>query len=436
MKRRKVRGAIGFVGYVLAVCALMASLGSFVYGEVGAIRHREAEDLLRCFQEAMVSKLHGEVSQVDDLVAVLTASSGDAAGFPALAEEAIGREGVAYVAYVQDETMAYAFPEDTFGGTVGKDLSAFPYVYTLAKVTDDFVVEGPVSLDSGESAFLFIKPVNVDGAFVGEVAVGVSEPYVIEQLDLSSLEGYGYRYELWAVSPQDGSKNVIATSEGGSDFSHAAKSEFNMPTQWTLSIMPEEGWVPRDWTMFIVAGASATALSLIGLGGAIALRLRDRRRRIEEAARDRETGLLTYRALVDKLERDAGRAGDPLRWTIICLTVDDFEPTARTLGWEARRDYLERVHAGIDAVMEGAYEAARISGASFVIVVEGYMVRRALGDLMRALELALLWKVRIDGKKAFCMARSAAVRFPEDGSDPGALVERTVSLLERDRPDR
>ena len=71
-----------------------------------------------------------------------------------------------------------------------------------------------------------------------------------------------------------------------------------------------------------------------------------------------------------------------------------------------------------------------------MIVVEGYMVRRALGDLMRALELALLWKVRIDGKKAFCMARSAAVRFPEDGSDPGALVERTVSLLERDRPDR
>ncbi|MFR3092213.1 MAG: hypothetical protein ACLTMP_11225 [Eggerthella lenta] len=55
---------------------------------------------------------------------------------------------------------------------------------------------------------------------------------------------------------------------------------------------------------------------------------------------------------------------------------------------------------------------------------------------MRALELALLWKVRIDGRKTFCAVRSAAVRFPEDGDDPVALVERTVSLLERDRPDR
>ena len=88
--------------------------------------------------------------------------------------------------------------------------------------------------------------------------------YVIEQLGLSQLEQDGYLYELWAVSPQDGRKDVIAVSDGGRDFSHAAKASFDMPTEWTLSIMPADGWVPGPWTAAIVAVATAIALLLVG----------------------------------------------------------------------------------------------------------------------------------------------------------------------------
>ena len=110
--------------------------------------------------------------------------------------------------------------------------------------------------------------------------------------------------------------------------------------------------------------------------------------------------------------------------------VDGFEHAALSLGPEARRSYLESVKGEIDEVIQVQHVAARVSAGCFA------SDRGSLVDLMRALELALLWKVRIDGRKTFCTVRSAAVRFPEDGDDPVALVERTVSLLERDRPDR
>ena len=111
--------------------------------------------------------------------------------------------------------------------------------------------------------------------------------------------------------------------------------------------------------------------------------------------------------------------------------VDGFEHAALSLGPEARRSYLESVNQ-----QRARHVAARVSAGCFAIVIRDYVDRGSLVDLMRALELALLWKVRIDGRKTFCAVRSAAVRFPEDGDDPVALVERTVSLLERDRPDR
>ncbi|WP_101722700.1 GGDEF domain-containing protein [Eggerthella timonensis] len=436
MRRRDALAALGFAAYVLIVCTLTGLLGVFVHTEAGAIRQRDAEHVLTYFQQTMQLKLHNEASPVSRLSSALEVDPDDESWLPRVANDLLEREEIAYVAYVRDETMAYAYPEDAFGDSVGADLATFSYVYTLAKVTDGFVVEGPVELSNGASVFLFIEPVDVDGAYCGEMVVGMRASYVVEQLNLASLEEAGYRYELWAVSPQDGSKDVIAASEGGHDFSHAVKASFNMPTQWTLSIMPEQGWVPQGWLWFIAAGVIATQALAVGLGGTVVAARRSRRLHAEAVRSDDETGLLTYRAFIDVLDQAARCSDGCAPFTIVCLTVDGFEHTALSLGWDARRAYLGSVKGEIDAVVHGDYEAVRVSAGCFAIAIREYVDRRALGDLMRALELALLWKVRIDGKKAFCMARSAAVRFPEDGDDPAALVERTVSLLERDRPGR
>ena len=149
MRRRNVATAIGFAGFALIVVALVGSLGAFVYGEMGAMRQRDALNLLNYFQQAMVTKLYDEVSPVDDLAAAFEVDPDDEAWFPRVAGELLEREEVSYVAYVRGDTMAYAYPEEEFGDTVGDDLASFSYVYTLAKWTDGFVVESSVELSSG-----------------------------------------------------------------------------------------------------------------------------------------------------------------------------------------------------------------------------------------------------------------------------------------------
>ena len=112
-------------------------------------------------------------------------------------------------------------------------------------------MESSVELSSGENVFLFVRPVNVGGSYYGEAVVGVKESYVLEQLDFASLEEAGYLYELWSVSPQDGSKDVIAASGGSHDFSHAAKSTSTCPRNGRCPLCPSRvgfpGNGPSSW---------------------------------------------------------------------------------------------------------------------------------------------------------------------------------------------
>ncbi|WP_368042419.1 diguanylate cyclase domain-containing protein [Gordonibacter massiliensis (ex Traore et al. 2017)] len=436
MRRPSARTVFAVAALSLVVCVLSASMAMFVHSGIYDFRRSEAESVLSLYQQTMTLKLRGDLSEVGDLAVKLEADPDDEAWLAKASSELLARDEVAYVAYVQGETMRAAYPEDAFGDMVGRSINEFSYLYTLAKVTNGFVVEGPIELANGESAFLFVQPIDIDGAYYGEAVMALKADYVIGQLDFASLEDAGYRYELWAVSPQDGSKDVIAASEGERDFSNAVKMSFNMPTLWTLSIMPANGWVPSNWTAALAVGFSA--LSLLAIGVIVAAsRLRRMRRQLEEERRlDPETGLLTYGGFVERLGKEASQGQEPQPLTLVCLMVDDFERTALSLGWDARRRYLQEVGDEIAHVVEGDYFAARVSGAGcFVIALRERVEKRALGDLMRGLELALLWKARIDGKKVFCRVRSAAVRYPEDGADPAALVERMVSLLERDRPE-
>lgn len=435
MRRRSLLGTLGFVAFSLVTCILVAALCLGIYGEVKDIRKQEASHLLSFYQETMTLKLHGDLSATSELAAAFSTDPTDTEWFSSVSEELLAHDEVVYVAYVEGETMRYAYPEEFFGDRVGKDLTDFMYIYTLAKVTDDFVIEGPMDLPTGDTAYVFVEPVNVDGAYYGQVIVGLRADYVIEQLNFTVLEEDGFCYELWAVSPQDGSKNIVSASEGEHDFSQAVKLSFNMPTLWTLSIMPHDGWVPSLWTNAIVAGGIVVAVLIIGTAGFFC-RARGLRKQLEEERRlDHETGLLSYSGFVERLQAKAGQQGGRQPLTIVCLMVDDFEQTALSLGWDARHRYLVNAGAEIDSVVQGVHFAARMGSGCFAIALEEHVDRRTLMSLMRALELGLLWKVRIEGKKVFCRARSAAVYYPEDGDDPVALVERTISLLERDKPD-
>lgn len=88
-----------------------------------------------------------------------------------------------------------------------------------------------------------LQPIVKEDVYLGQVAVALDRDYVLKQLGLEDLYTQGYDYELWRVEPQNGNKEVVASSDEEMDFSQAQKTVFHLPTQWTLSIQPISGWL-------------------------------------------------------------------------------------------------------------------------------------------------------------------------------------------------
>ena len=117
----------------------------------------------------------------------------------------------------------------------------------MAKVVKEPVVEGPVKLnkDGEKEVFLFIQPLLKGQVYEGEVVAVLDKEFVIRRLNLKRLCDLGYEYHLWKVNSQDGSKDVVAYSDRNLDYSYASKIEIYLPTRWTLSIMPKDGWISK-----------------------------------------------------------------------------------------------------------------------------------------------------------------------------------------------
>ena len=108
--------------------------------------------------------------------------------------------------------------------------------------------------------------------------------------------------------------------------------------------------------------------------------------------------------------------------------VDGFEHAALSLGPEARRSYLESVKGEIDEVIQVQHVAARVSAGCFAIVIRDYVDRGSLVDLMRALELALLWKGRIDGRQEDVLRGSLGRRALPGGRRRSRRARRTYGV--------
>ncbi|MEG2025086.1 MAG: GGDEF domain-containing protein [Gordonibacter sp.] len=426
-------GALWLALFSLAVCVAVGVAGYTLCRGVDDMRKRDASNVLTFFQQSMATSLQSEFGETAGLTTALLFSP-NAEWFPLVAQDMLAVDGVVSVAYFEGDTLRYAFPEDEYRSLVGKDLTTFPYVYTLAKVTGEMAVEGPLEISPGKEAFLFIEPVVQEGISVGEVAIGLDADFVLSQLDFGALEEGGYRYELWAVSPQDGSKDVIAVSDEAFDFSHAVKISFGMPTTWTLSLIPVDGWVPLPWVAVIAGGCVVVAALAIGLGTVVRSRAGWRRRFVREVRIDRQTGMLSYDGFLEELQGMVDGKNAVGEATLVCLKVDGFEDAARLLGSAARRAYLEGVKEDIDSIVQGDHVALHAGCGSFAIAIREQVGQRDLEDLTRALELALLWKARVDGKKAFFRARSTSVLVPAGTDDVGVFVDQAISDLECSAP--
>lgn len=403
MKARNKRRLLS-CSIALLILALVAAAGMMIRQALMDIRQKEAGSLLHYYSENIMLQLQGSLNKAEALAQIALVMGEDTAWFESAAAPLLEKEEVHYVALIQGDTMVSALPKAEYGHWAGRDLQDFSYIYTMAKVVKELVVEGPVFLEDDASqrqVFLFLQPVVRGGAYLGEAVVALDRAYVLEQFGLDELSAQGYDYELWRVEPQSGGKEVVAASRPDADFSYAAKTTFYLPTQWNLSIQPTDGWMPAEQLAVLVAVCILAAALLLGLFYC-SRRLFVQQRKLDHAAlTDSQTGLCNRAGFIVALDEWLGGT-QPL--ALFYFVFAGYDQISQLIAPEEEAAFLRGIPGHLQEYIQSPFLAGRLGAGNFILAVREDMSGQELEDFAKGLSLELLLKVRLNGERHFLTA--------------------------------
>lgn len=424
-----IRRRLALLAAILLILAAVAAVGFGLRSSIVDIRQKEAENILFYYREKILLQMQGTLNEANALgrtaYAMRKAQPDSLAWFEDASETLLEREEVRFVCLFEGDTVASALPKSRFGAMVGRDRKAFSYIFTLTKVVKELVVEGPVTLEhdpEGQEVFLFLQPIVTQGAYLGQVAVALDRDYVLEQLGLTDLSAQGYDYELWRVEPQNGNKEVIASSGQETDFSQAQKTVFYLPTQWTLSIQPVAGWLSLGQRVGLFVICALLAALLLALAYLLCRTVRQNRALRKAGKRDDATGLYNRKGLTAAL--DAWLRGEGCPVTLFYFSIEGYLQAVRLIGPSEEAAFLQSIPARLDGFIHSPYLAGRLDEAGFAVAVREEMSEQQREDFARGLALELLLQVRLNGEKSFLMARYQYAVCP-----PGSQANEELDSL-------
>ena len=430
MKKRIFR-VFAYASAALLFLAMSITSVLGVHGAIVRVRQREAENILFYYKEKIVLQLRGTINEATALAQTARAMKSmkiDASDwFEKATEPLLARSEVHMIGLFEGDILTQILPRSHYANLVGRDLRNFSYIYTMSKVVKELVVEGPVVLQNdpdGQEVFLFLQPIVEKDAYQGQVAVALSRDYVLEQLGLEDLSAQGYDYELWRVEPQNGNKEIVASSQAEADFSQAQKTVFNLPTQWTLGIQPTDGWLSgaqRLGLAFICLMIQALLFSLLYLLN----RSRRQNQIIQKADRtDKATGLYNRKGFTAAL--DGWLMGGGLPVTLFYFSIEGYAQAARLIGPDEEKKYCRSIPSRLSGYIHSAFLAGRLDEGSYIVALREKPDEQKQDDFAKGLALELLLQVRLDGKKSFLMARYQYLCCEQDGSRAADQISKLI----------
>lgn len=427
-----------FAGIAVILLILFLTIASTVWlrGAMVDTRQREAENVLFYYKEKIVLQMQGTINEATAMAqtAHVMKSMGTEASewFETAAAPLLRRSEVCMVGLFEGDTLTGILPKDKFGSLVGSDLRDFSYIYTMDKVVKELVVEGPVILENDpeeQEVFLFLQPIIEEEAYLGQVVVALNRDYVLEQLGLEDLYAQGYDYELWRVEPQNGNKEIVASSYAGADFSQAQKTVFYLPTQWTLSLQPTAGWLSVRQRLGLAMLCVLSQVLLLALIGLLRRNIRQKRALREADCIDRATGLYNRKGFAAVLDGWLNGAGTPV--TLFYFSIEGYAQAARLIGPDEEEKFLKSIPARMGEYIRSPFLAGRLDDGSYIVALREELDEQKRDDFAKGLSLELLLQVRIDGEKSFLMAR-----YQYLSCEPGESGAKQISKLIRAYYDR
>jgi signal transduction histidine kinase/CheY-like chemotaxis protein len=155
--------------------------------------------------------------------------------------------------------VTYLHPYEGNEEAYGHDLFADPARVeeaTLARMTGNVILSGPLTLKQGGKGLISRKPIysNVSDEpdrFWGFVMIVLDLDMISEQF---GLDKYGFERYEYCLYRENGDDKLVASESTDESLSDAVTVDVTIPTNivWKLSVQPKEGWVNRDWQLAIL----------------------------------------------------------------------------------------------------------------------------------------------------------------------------------------
>lgn len=409
MKKRVQRVTV-YIAVILLIFSVSIVSVIGIHHAIMRLRQREAENVLFYYREKIVLQMQGSINEATALAqtayAMKSIQVDPSEWFEAAAAPLLQRAEVRMVALFEGDTLTEMLPQDKYGKLAGRDLRDFSYIYTMAKVVKELVVEGPTVLKvdpEGQEAFLFLQPIVEGDAYLGQVAVALDRDYVLGQLGLEELSAQGYDYEFWRVEPQNGIKEIVSNSHPGIDFSQAQKTVFYLPTQWTLGIQPTAGWLSTELRLGLTLFCLLSQATLLAISYLLRKSIRQRRQLRAADRSDRATGLYNRKGFTTAL--DDWFLGGSCPVTLFYFSIEGYTQAARLIGPAEEEKYLQSIRERMNEYIRSPFLAGRLDEGSYLVALQEKMDEQKREDFAKGLSLELLLQVRIGGEKGFLMAR-------------------------------
>ncbi|WP_409015607.1 EAL domain-containing protein [Anaerostipes caccae] len=414
---------------VTVLCILMLSVGTgrIIQDHYSGQRKKEVSRLLKMYKDNLTLVIRDQLNYAAETVKAEPDILNHEAWFQRRAKNLAEQEGVEKILLFKGDKVLSSFSADGNEKDKGKDLRDFSYIYTMAKVVKEPVVEGPVKLnkDGEKEVFLFIQPLLKGQVYEGEVVAVLDKEFVIRRLNLKRLCDLGYEYHLWKVNSQDGSKDVVAYSDRNLDYSYASKIEIYLPTRWTLSIMPKDGWISKK-TETGIMGTSVflgVLLSVLFMSVfVLALRVRYFK---NLSIYDEKTGLYNREGFIREVQR--WMVSEPCVFSMFYFSIEEYSRVELMAGFLKENEYLASVPAVLDEYIKSPYVSGRIAGGKFAVAVKEEMTDEERLDFAKGLSLKLMWKIRIRGEKLFLSANYQTAVYPKDGNSAEDLLNKLIT---------
>lgn len=244
----------------------------------------------------------------------------------------------------------------------------------LAALTSEkLTMAGPLDLVQGGVGVVGRLPVFLDDAtgkpiFWGFTLVVIRVPELLREASLNELEQQGYAYELWRKNPDNGAKQIIATSVSALLPDPQLQTLRMANATWNLSVTPVKGWEDLLALTFNAALGLFFGL-LLAYAAKLFVESREHERRLETLVAQR-TAELQARTLDLQNFRTAMDASADAIYMVdrASMRFIDFNQTACRMLGRTREELLALGPHGALAItraeLEQTYDAIIASGAA------------------------------------------------------------------------